>query len=101
MLRARSSSRTFGALVLWAGVVSAPVAGAQGIALIPSAAGNATLAPPTDARLAALGYRLALANSGLCARPRVLTGLMFHDRSSYDEGERDSVAQRYGLGEGF
>lgn len=52
-------------------------------------------------RVAAIGYRLGVANSGRCAQPQMLTGMLLHDLSQYDPGVRSSVSQAFSLGSGF
>jgi Zn-dependent protease with chaperone function len=101
MLRITSPWKLVGALSLFAGAIAAPAAGAQPLVASQAAANSAQLASQNDIRLAALGYRLALSNSGRCAHPAALIGVMLHDPASYDEAERASVERRYALGRGF
>ena len=85
---------------------------AVGAALLmtPSLAGAATLAAskPTvralaaeEARLAAMAYRMATANSDLCVSPKMTTGLIVHDLSQYHPSRRGDVARAFSLGAGF
>src|SRR5436305_208940 len=100
MLRVRSLSKIAGAFLILSNALSTPVAAASEVGGTPGEASR-PLASPPDVRLAAVGYRLSRSNSQRCVQPQALTGLMLHDRSSYDQGERDSIAQRYALGGGF
>ena len=52
-------------------------------------------------RLAAVGYRLALANSALCDNPVMLTGLMVHNIGDYAPRDRAAANAQYALTSGF
>ncbi|WP_019515178.1 M48 family metallopeptidase [Sphingomonas sp. Mn802worker] len=53
-----------------------------------------------DARLAAIGYRLASMNGASCDAPMMITGLSLHDLASYGRRDR-ALVQARGLGTGF
>ncbi len=61
------------------------------------AAGLAELAA-LDRRVAAIGFRLATANRGLCADPTHLSGLDLHHLSQYGRDYRAAARARFGLG---
>ena len=48
-----------------------------------------------DARLAAIGHRLATANVGLCDRLQPATGLVTHALGQYGAGERDAARRAF------
>lgn len=52
-------------------------------------------------RLEGIGYRLALANSKLCGRPDMLTGLMLHNIGGYAKDNRATFTEIYNLTYGF
>lgn len=54
-----------------------------------------------EARVAAIGLRLATANARACAAPQPLTGMVLHDIASYAPAERQRAAQAFGLSSGF
>jgi membrane-associated protease RseP (regulator of RpoE activity) len=54
-----------------------------------------------DLRVATIGYRIGIANSGACARPVMLSGLVLHDISQYDRSTRPAVAQAFAMNGGF
>lgn len=76
-------------------------------AVMLGAAGLPTLASAQDAsqaqdtRLATIGYRLSVANVGLCGQRAMRTGLLLHDIGSYERRRRAAVIGAYGLGQGF
>lgn len=72
-----------------AGLIQAPTASAR--------------APEKDQgqRLANLGYRLAKANADKCSNPQKMTGLTIHNMGAYDLSEREELARRYRMGQGF
>lgn len=51
-----------------------------------------------DARVAAVGHRLAVANRDLCRRLRYLPGFAVHDISQYGGGFREAAIRAFGLG---
>lgn len=54
-----------------------------------------------DARLEAIGYRLATANADRCETPSMLTGLMLQDIGGFAPKERPAATRAYGLTFGF
>lgn len=54
-----------------------------------------------EAHLAGIADRMASANSALCQRPQMITGLILHDLTQYQPGRRAEVARAFSLGEGF
>lgn len=54
----------------------------------------------SDARVAAVGYKLALSGRALCPRPYPLTGLLLHHLAEYEPADRPLMIQRYGLDRG-
>jgi hypothetical protein len=62
-----------------------------GVALpAPLQAAESTLRPD-DLRVASIGYRLALAGSGLCPRQGPVTGLLLHHLAEYDKADRPGL----------
>lgn len=53
-----------------------------------------------DARVAAIGYRLAIAGRALCPTLYPLTGIVFHHLAEYLPADRPLMIQRYGLDRG-
>src|SRR5436309_3188114 len=53
-----------------------------------------------DARVAAVGYRLALAGRPLCGTLYPLTGLIFHHLAEYLPADRPQMIARYSLDRG-
>jgi hypothetical protein len=58
-------------------------------------------APSATLRVAAIGFRLATANSGACSVREPATGLLFHDLGGYPAALRSAVTSRWGLTDGF
>ena len=86
-------------------LVLASVAAVATSAAPPDSAHSATESATTtlrqaDARVAAVGYRLALAGRPLCPAPYPLTGLLFHHLGDYLPGDRPGMIARYGLDRG-
>jgi hypothetical protein len=52
-------------------------------------------------RVAAIGFRLATANSGECSVREPATGLLFHDLGGYPAALRPAVTSGWGLTDGF
>ena len=50
-----------------------------------------------DGRLAAIGYRLGVANASLCDRLQPATGVVVHALAQYGEGGRDAARRAYGF----
>lgn len=78
---------------------------ALALAIAPVAAASAAGAPLEtlrghDLRLVAVGTRLSVANVSLCEQRQYQPGLMVHDLSQYDRGERAAVAAAFGLTDG-
>ncbi|MHA6719234.1 M48 family metalloprotease [Sphingomonas sp. RS6] len=74
------------------------------LATAPAWAGNDAGRAPSatqDLRLASIAYRLATRNGDRCQNPDRLTGMLIHDRASYDQRDRALVAARFGLADGF
>ncbi|MDB5693706.1 MAG: hypothetical protein JWO81_2769 [Alphaproteobacteria bacterium] len=65
-----------------------------------AAASRTTTLRQADARVAAIGYRLALAGRGLCPTLYPLTGLVFHHLAEYLPADRAPMIRRYGLDRG-
>lgn len=62
----------------------------------------ASMAPiDPEFRLAAVGYRLAVANPAQCDNPPMFTGLMLHNIADYAPGDRAAATELYGLSGGF
>ena len=53
-----------------------------------------------DARVAAIGYRLATAGRAVCPNTFPLTGIVFHHLAEYLPADRPLMIQRYGLDRG-
>lgn len=83
-------------LLLLLALAAAPAA-AQPQPAAGQAAGLAELAA-LDRRVAAIGFRLATANRGLCADPVHLSGLELHHLSQYGRDYRAAAQARFGLG---
>jgi len=58
-------------------------------------------APSDNARLEAIGYRLATANPDRCELPQMLTGLMLHDIAGFAPQDRPAAIRTHGLTYGF
>lgn len=65
-----------------------------------SHASETTTLRQADARVAAIGYRLALAGRPLCPNAYPLTGIVFHHLAEYLPADRPLMIQRYGLDRG-
>ena len=68
-------------------------------------AGSMLVAPTASVdpefRLAAVGYRLAVANPAQCDSPGMFTGLLVHNIADYTPADRLMAAETYGLSGGF
>lgn len=51
-----------------------------------------------DQRVAAIGYRLATANTAICGAQSPAIGFVLHHRSQYDQAHRGAAARAFGLG---
>ena len=60
----------------------------------------ATTLRPEDLRVAAVGYRLALAGKAYCPEPYPLTGLLLHHLTEYDEAGRTAEIASHALDRG-
>jgi hypothetical protein len=52
-------------------------------------------------RVKAIGYRIAAANAGACARPEMMSGIVAHDLTQYLPEARQPVSQAFSLTDGF
>jgi S1-C subfamily serine protease len=52
-------------------------------------------------RVKAIGYRIAAANSGTCARPQMMTGIVAHDLTQYLPAARPLVSRVFALNAGI
>src|SRR4051794_15372079 len=52
-------------------------------------------------RLASIAYRIGTATVDSCPNPQIVTGLLLHDLSNYDPGDRLSVSRAFRLQSGF
>lgn len=54
-----------------------------------------------EVQVAAIAHRMAIANSGACARPEMMTGLILHDLTQYEPAQRHAVSRAFALNSGF
>jgi hypothetical protein len=54
-----------------------------------------------EVHLATIAHRMALANSGVCGRPEMMTGLILHDLTQYEPHQRSAVSRAFSLNSGF
>lgn len=52
-------------------------------------------------RVKTIGYRIAAANAGTCARPEMMSGMITHDLTQYAPAARAMVSQAFSLNAGF
>ena len=52
-------------------------------------------------RLASIAYRIGTATADNCPDPQMMTGLLLHDLSNYDPGDRWAVSRAFQLQSGF
>ena len=76
------------------------VVSAAGTTQPPAAAAPASTLRDSDARVGAVGYRLALAGRPLCQDSFPLTGMLFHHLAEYLPADRPVMIERYGLDRG-
>lgn len=63
-----------------------------GCALSPPALGHESALRSDDLRIAAIGYRLAIAGRDLCPRQGPVTGLLLHHLAEYERADRPALA---------
>lgn len=96
MAKGRHRRRKRAWLALLAGVAALPAAAAAA-APADRVAGLLTIRAQ-DARVATIGYRLAVANRAFCSDQAWLAGFAVHDLSQYGGEDRDAAARTFGLG---
>lgn len=80
--------------------LAVPLALAAAMPAIPLRAAESTLRPD-DLRIAAIGYRLAIAGRDLCPRQGPVTGMLLHHLAEYDKADRPGlIAQGLDRGPG-
>lgn len=80
--------------------LAVPLALAAAMPVVPLKAAESTLRPD-DLRVAAIGYRLAIAGRDLCPRQGPVTGMLLHHLAEYDKADRPSlIAQGLDRGPG-
>jgi predicted Zn-dependent protease len=52
-------------------------------------------------RVSAIGYRIAAASVGSCARPEMMSGIISHDLTQYPMASRAAVSQAFSMNGGF